>query len=230
MTGNNQFKNFKDKPVVETVKLAMECYPDDNRIAAQSIGMSDKSYRYIKKALTLRNNNGLPTELKEKIDEAMATIDEKKGMADAQRMLAFAGIMFPEPCVQSKIYRTIESAEQRAELVAKSEQLRIERSQMRAVKSSLSRADRIAESRKKYEAKRRHKAQEPKRQKRLDQTLIHIRESCESTRDMEMPTRLDDAEIRKAVATLSVSIELIGQLMKRLLGEGDDDDHINGKG
>lgn len=58
--------------------------------------------------------------------------------------------------------------------------------------------------------------------KRLDQTLIHIRESCECTRDMAIPRDLTPDAAREAVATLAASTILIGQLIRRLLGEGED--------
>jgi hypothetical protein len=62
-----------------------------------------------------------------------------------------------------------------------------------------------------------------KRQRRLDQTLIHIRESCESSKDMEIPNDLSQDDIRKAIATLAASTVLIGKLMRRLTGEENEE-------
>lgn len=64
-----------------------------------------------------------------------------------------------------------------------------------------------------------------KQNKRLDQALISIRESCETTSDMEIPRYLSQREALKAVATLAASSVLIGRFIGRLLGKGEDSDH-----
>lgn len=61
-----------------------------------------------------------------------------------------------------------------------------------------------------------------KREKRFSQTLISISESCETTKDMEIPRDLSPAAAREATATLAGSMELIARLMRRLLGEEID--------
>lgn len=61
-----------------------------------------------------------------------------------------------------------------------------------------------------------------KQNRRLDQTLIHISESCENTRDMEIPRDLSPQAAQEAIATLAASTVLIGQLMRRLLGKGEE--------
>jgi len=58
-----------------------------------------------------------------------------------------------------------------------------------------------------------------KQRRRLDATIVAIRESCDSTREMEIPRALTPQEARRAVAELAISIELIGRLMRQLLGE-----------
>lgn len=72
----------------------------------------------------------------------------------------------------------------------------------------------------------RHKKDDnlPRRQRRLDQTLINIRESCESTRDMEIPRDLSPAAVQEAIKQLAASGELICRLTRRLLGEETSDD------
>jgi hypothetical protein len=64
----------------------------------------------------------------------------------------------------------------------------------------------------------------PKRQQRLDQTLITIRESCETTVDMEIPRDLSPQAARDAVVTLVASQELISRLCRRLLGDETGDE------
>ena len=58
-----------------------------------------------------------------------------------------------------------------------------------------------------------------KARRRLEQTLIHIGESCESTVDMEIPKGLTQKEVREAVLTLNRSIEFVCRLTRRLMGE-----------
>ena len=60
-------------------------------------------------------------------------------------------------------------------------------------------------------------------QRRLETTLIHIRESCESTADMEIPIDLSPADAKKAIATLARSTGHISRLIRRLSGENEDD-------
>lgn len=69
---------------------------------------------------------------------------------------------------------------------------------------------------------RKQKRVDKKNNKRLDQTLIHIRESCETTRDMEIPKDLSPRAAKEAAATLAESTVLIGRLIGRLLGEGEE--------
>jgi hypothetical protein len=73
-----------------------------------------------------------------------------------------------------------------------------------------------------YEIKQIQKRKQKDNQKRLDQTLLHIGEGCESTRDMDIPKDLTAAEIKHAAFTLASSIELMGCLMRRLLEQGED--------
>lgn len=59
-------------------------------------------------------------------------------------------------------------------------------------------------------------------QRRLDQTLVHIRESCENTLYLEVPVEMTREEMLEAVAALSRSSELIARLMTKLLGRGEE--------
>jgi hypothetical protein len=61
-----------------------------------------------------------------------------------------------------------------------------------------------------------------KHQARLDSTLLAIRESCESTRDLKLPRNLTPDDARKALTELAVSSELIAHLIRRLLGDGEE--------
>lgn len=58
-----------------------------------------------------------------------------------------------------------------------------------------------------------------KRMLRYDKTLMHIRESCESTVDMEIPRGLKPHDVKEALTSLAVSVELLGRLMHRLIGD-----------
>jgi hypothetical protein len=56
------------------------------------------------------------------------------------------------------------------------------------------------------------------RRKRFDQTIMAIRESCESTSDMMLPRDLERENIADAISSLATSVELISKLMRKLVG------------
>lgn len=57
------------------------------------------------------------------------------------------------------------------------------------------------------------------RRKRFDQTVLTICESCESSVNMELPDDVSKDDVLKAIGSLSKSIELIGKLVRRLVGD-----------
>jgi hypothetical protein len=56
------------------------------------------------------------------------------------------------------------------------------------------------------------------RRRRFDQTIVAIREGCESTSEMTLPRDLKREDISDAISSLSMSIELISKLVRRLTG------------
>jgi len=61
------------------------------------------------------------------------------------------------------------------------------------------------------------------RRKRFDVTVIAINEGCESTVNMELPDNISEEEVAKTLGSLARSIELLGKLMQKLVGEGVND-------
>jgi Protein of unknown function (DUF3102) len=69
-------------------------------------------------------------------------------------------------------------------------------------------------------ASRQRKREDPVHiRRRFDQTLMSIRESCESTVDMHLPNELERDEVSVAVGSLAASVELIDKLITKLEGK-----------
>jgi hypothetical protein len=59
--------------------------------------------------------------------------------------------------------------------------------------------------------------------KRFDQTIIAIGESGEATINMTLPDEMSREEVAKTIGKLSRSVELIGRLIQRLVGEASEE-------
>lgn len=58
-----------------------------------------------------------------------------------------------------------------------------------------------------------------KRRRRFDKTVMNIGITCESANELKIPRELSQADLNKAIASLSSCLQHIGNLISRLAGE-----------
>lgn len=167
---SSRFSLPENQSVMNSIKEAMEAFPNDMESAAKVLSMSRSNFSFIRKLMILQEDQWVPREAKMSIQKCLASIEKEH---------------------------------------------RIERTVTKVGGDVIKRY---------WVVKKDRPARIAMRLKRFDQNMVAIRESCECTLDMVIPRELNQDEIADTISSLTISVEQINKLIRRLLGGKEEAD------